>query len=176
MADSTPEEFDRVTHVNLRGVWSCMKHELRQLERRGSGAIVNCSFVGGLTRNPGISSYTASKHGVIALTLTAALEYAAKGTRLNAVCPTRIDTPIARAVADWDEKRFEALSKSAPIGGIGKPEEIAWVVLWLCSPGASYVVGHALVRRRWADGSRLDAGLQRRRPSICRSRQAFRRT
>jgi NAD(P)-dependent dehydrogenase (short-subunit alcohol dehydrogenase family) len=144
-ADSTLEEFDRVTHVNLRGVWSCMKHELRQMERHGSGAIVNCSSIGGLTGDPGIPSYTASKHGVIGLTRTAALEYAAKGIRVNAVCPGTIDTPIASAVVDWGEQKFEALAKAPPIGRVGKPEEIASVVLWLCSPGASYVVGHALV-------------------------------
>ena len=143
-ADSTLEEFDRVTHVNLRGVWSCMKHELRQMERQGSGAIVNCSSIGGLTGDPGIPAYTASKHGVIGLTRTAALEYAAKGIRVNAVCPGTIDTAFSRAVVNWDEQKFEALVKAPPIGRAGKPEEIASVVLWLCSPGASYVVGHAL--------------------------------
>jgi NAD(P)-dependent dehydrogenase (short-subunit alcohol dehydrogenase family) len=143
-ADSTLEEFDRVTHVNLRGVWSCMKHELRQMGRQGSGAIVNCSSIGGLRGDRGIPSYTASKHGVIGLTRAAALEYAAQGIRVNAVCPGTIATAFARA-AFKDEKEFEALSKSLPIGRIGKPEEIASVVLWLCSPGASYVVGHALV-------------------------------
>jgi NAD(P)-dependent dehydrogenase (short-subunit alcohol dehydrogenase family) len=143
-AESTLEEFDRVTHVNLRGVWSCMKHELRQMERQGSGAIVNCSSIGGLTGDPGISAYTASKHGVIGLTRTAALEYATKGIRVNAVCPGTIDTAFSRAVVDWDEQKFEALAQAPPIGRAGKPEEIASVVLWLCSPGASYVVGHAL--------------------------------
>ena len=142
--DSTLEEFDRVTGVDLRGVWSCMKHELRQMERQGSGAIVNCSSIGGVRGDRGIPSYTASKHGVIGLTRAAALEYAAKGIRVNAVCPGTIDTAFARAAFE-DEKEFEALSKSLPIGRIGKPEEIASVVLWLCSPGASYVVGHALV-------------------------------
>jgi NAD(P)-dependent dehydrogenase (short-subunit alcohol dehydrogenase family) len=144
-ADSTLEEFDRVIGVNLRGVWSCMKHELRQMERQGSGAIVNCSSIGGLTGDPRIPSYTASKHGVIGLTRTAALEYATKGIRVNAVCPGTIDTAFSRTVVDGDDKRFEALSKAPPIGRAGKPEEIASVVLWLCSPGASYVIGHALV-------------------------------
>lgn len=143
-ADSTLEEFDRVTRVNLRGVWSCMKHELRQMHRQGSGAIVNCSSIGGLRGDRGIPSYAASKHGVIGLTRAAALEYAAKGIRVNAVCPGTIDTAFARTAFE-DEKEFETLSKSLPIGRIGKPEEIASVVLWLCSPGASYVVGHALV-------------------------------
>ena len=144
-ADSTREDWDRVIGINLRGVWSCMKYELRQMERQGSGAIVNCSSVGGLTGDKGISPYIASKHGVIGLTRTAALEYAAKGIRVNALCPGTIDTAIARAVVEGDEQRYVALSKSAPIGRIGKPEEIASAVLWLCSPGASYVVGHALV-------------------------------
>jgi NAD(P)-dependent dehydrogenase (short-subunit alcohol dehydrogenase family) len=121
-----------------------MKHELRQMERQGSGAIVNCSSIGGLTGDPGISAYTASKHGVIGLTRTAALEYAAKGIRVNAVCPGTIDTAFSRSVVGWDEQKFEALAKAPPIGRAGKPEEIATAVLWLCSPGASYVVGQAL--------------------------------
>src|SRR5258708_37055256 len=142
-ADSTLEEFARVPRVNLRGVWSCMKHELRQMERQGSGAIVNCSSIGGLTGDPGIPAYTASKHGVIGLTRTAALEYAAKGIRVNAVCPGTIDTAIARAVVDWDEEEFEALAKAPPIARAGKPAGIASVVLLLCSPGAPYEGGPA---------------------------------
>jgi NAD(P)-dependent dehydrogenase (short-subunit alcohol dehydrogenase family) len=143
-ADGTLEEFNRVTRVNLQGVWSCMKYELRQMERQGSGAIVNCSSIGGVRGDRGIQSYTASKHGVIGLTRAAALEYAGKGIRVNAVCPGTIDTPFARG-AFKDEKEIEALSNSLPIARLGKPEEIASVVLWLCSPGASFVVGHALV-------------------------------
>jgi NAD(P)-dependent dehydrogenase (short-subunit alcohol dehydrogenase family) len=112
-ADSTLEEFDRVTRVNLRGVWSCMKHELRQMERQGSGAIVNCSSIGGLTGFPGIPSYIGSKHGVIGLTRTAALEYPAKGIRVNAVCPGTIDTPIA---TQWSmETRRSSRSCQKPL-------------------------------------------------------------
>jgi NAD(P)-dependent dehydrogenase (short-subunit alcohol dehydrogenase family) len=143
-SDSTREEWERVIGVNLRGVWSCMKHELRHMERQGSGAIVNNASVGALTGNPGIASYIASKHGVIGLTRTAALEYIKKGIRVNAVNPGLIDTQIARDVVAGDEQAYAELAKHVPIGRAGSPEEIASVVLWLCSPGASYVVGHGL--------------------------------
>jgi NAD(P)-dependent dehydrogenase (short-subunit alcohol dehydrogenase family) len=143
-ADSTREDWDRVIGINLRGVWSCMKYELRQMERQGSGAIVNNASVGALTGNPGIGSYIASKHGVVGLTRTAALEYIKHGIRVNAVNPGLIDTQIARDVVSGDEQAYAEIAKHVPIGRAGKPEEIASVVLWLCSPGASYVVGHAL--------------------------------
>lgn len=143
-ADSTREEWDRVIGINLRGVWSCMKYELRQMERQGSGTIVNNASVGALTGNPGIGSYIASKHGVIGLTRTAALEYIKHGIRVNAVNPGLIDTQVGRDVFKGDEQVYAGAAKSVPIGRAGKPEEIASAVLWLCSPGASYVVGHAL--------------------------------
>jgi NAD(P)-dependent dehydrogenase (short-subunit alcohol dehydrogenase family) len=143
-ADSTREDWDRVIGINLRGVWSCMKHELRQMERQGSGAIVNNASVGALTGNPGIGSYIASKHGVVGLTRTAALEYIKHGIRVNAVNPGLIDTPVARDVVNGDEQAYAEIAKHVPIGRAGRPEEIASAVLWLCSPGASYVVGHAL--------------------------------
>jgi NAD(P)-dependent dehydrogenase (short-subunit alcohol dehydrogenase family) len=143
-ADSAREDWDRVIGVNLRGVWSSMKHELRHMERQGSGAIVNNASVGALTGNPGIGSYIASKHGVVGLTRTAALEYVKRGIRVNAVNPGLIDTQIARDVVAGDEKAYGEIAKQVPIGRAGRPEEIAAAVLWLCSPGASYVVGHAL--------------------------------
>jgi NAD(P)-dependent dehydrogenase (short-subunit alcohol dehydrogenase family) len=143
-AESTREEWDRVIGINLRGVWSCMKHELRQMERQGSGAIVNNASVGALTGNPGIGSYIASKHGVVGLTRTAALEYIKHGIRVNAVNPGLIDTQVARDVVSGDEQAYAEIAKHVPIGRAGKPEEIASTVLWLCSPGASYVVGQAV--------------------------------
>jgi NAD(P)-dependent dehydrogenase (short-subunit alcohol dehydrogenase family) len=143
-AESTREEWDRVIGVNLRGVWSCMKHELRQMERQGGGAIVNNASVGALTGNPGIGSYIASKHGVVGLTRAAALEYVKRGIRVNAVNPGLIDTQVARDVVAGSEEAYADIAKNVPIGRAGRPEEIASAVLWLCSPGASYVVGHAL--------------------------------
>ncbi|MCV2219581.1 glucose 1-dehydrogenase [Thauera sp. Sel9] len=143
-ADATSEEFERVIGINLRGVWNCMKYELLQMQRQGSGAIVNNASVGALTGNPGIGAYIASKHGVVGLARTAGLEYCTQGIRVNAVNPGTIDTQIARDVVGGSEEAFAELEKGAPIGRAGRPEEIASAVLWLCSPGASYVVGEAL--------------------------------
>jgi NAD(P)-dependent dehydrogenase (short-subunit alcohol dehydrogenase family) len=143
-AESTRAEWDRVIDINLRGVWSCMKYELHQMQRQGSGAIVNNASVGALTGNPGIGAYIASKHGVVGLTRTAALEYVKQGIRVNAINPGLIDTQIARDVVAGDEKAHAQTESGAPMGRAGRPEEIASAVLWLCSPGAGYVIGHAL--------------------------------
>ena len=143
-ADSSRDEWERVIGINLRGVWACMKYELRQMQRQASGAIVNNASVGALTGNPGIGSYIASKHGVVGLTRTAALEYVKHGIRVNAINPGLIDTQVARDVVAGNEDAYDDIAKNVPIGRAGRPEEIASAVLWLCSPGASYVVGHAL--------------------------------
>lgn len=143
-ADASSQDFDRVDGVNLRGVWNCMKHELRQMREQGSGAIVNCSSIGGLIGIPGRAIYHASKHGVIGLTKSAALEYAAKGIRINAVCPGTIDTPMVREMMGKESISRDDFLRDLPIGRLGRPEEIAAAVLWLCSTGASFVIGHAL--------------------------------
>jgi NAD(P)-dependent dehydrogenase (short-subunit alcohol dehydrogenase family) len=145
MADASGEEFDRVTGINLRGVWNCMKYELRQMREQGSGAIVNCSSIGGLIGLPGRATYHATKHGVIGLTKSAALEYAAKGIRINAVCPGTINTPMVEKMLANEPDAMKEILRNQPIGRLGQPEEIAAAVLWLCSPGASFVIGHALV-------------------------------
>jgi NAD(P)-dependent dehydrogenase (short-subunit alcohol dehydrogenase family) len=143
-ADEPADNFDRVSAINLRGVWACMKHELRQMREQGSGAIVNCSSLGGLVGLPGRASYHASKHGVLGLTKSAALEYAPRGVRINAVCPGTIDTPmVADMLAKGELDMAEAI-RNQPIGRLGTADEIAAAVLWLCSPGASFVVGVAL--------------------------------
>ena len=144
MADEAAEEFDRVNAINLRGVWACMKHELRHMRQQGSGAIVNCSSLGGLVGLPCRAAYHASKHGVIGLTRSAALEYAPRGIRINAVCPGIIDTPMVASMLVSQPEAMKELMKEQPIGRLGRPEEIAAAVLWLCSPGSSFVIGHAL--------------------------------
>jgi NAD(P)-dependent dehydrogenase (short-subunit alcohol dehydrogenase family) len=133
-----------VTAINLRGVWTCMKHELRQMRAQGSGAIVNCSSLGGLVGLPGRASYHATKHGVIGLTKSAALEYAPRGIRINAVCPGTIQTPMVTNMIAKGELHVPEAEADQPIGRLGHGDEIAAAVLWLCSPGASFVVGVAL--------------------------------
>jgi NAD(P)-dependent dehydrogenase (short-subunit alcohol dehydrogenase family) len=145
-ADSPRDDYDRVMAINLRGVWSCMKFELRQMREQGSGAIVNCSSLGGLVGGAGRGTYHAAKHGVLGLTKSAALEYAARGIRINAVCPGLIHTPMAdQMIAAGQADAIDAMLKDVPIGRLGRADEIADAVLWLCSPAASLVVGHALV-------------------------------
>jgi len=144
-ADQTREDFDRVVGINLRGVWSCMKFELRQMRKQGSGTIVNCSSLGGLVGSPERGIYHAAKHGVLGFTKSAALEYAARGIRINAICPGLIQTPMSdQMVAAGQGEALKEMEKSIPMGRVGRPEEIANAVLWLCSDAASYVTGQSI--------------------------------
>jgi NAD(P)-dependent dehydrogenase (short-subunit alcohol dehydrogenase family) len=148
-ADYPREDYDRVMAINLRGVWSCIKFELRQMRKQGSGTIVNCSSLGGLVGGAERASYHAAKHGVLGLTKSAALEYAARGIRINAVCPGLIETAMSDQMkAAGQAEALDAMLKEVPIGRIGRAEEIADVVLWLCSSASSLVVGQAIA----ADG------------------------
>jgi NAD(P)-dependent dehydrogenase (short-subunit alcohol dehydrogenase family) len=144
-ADTPRDDYDRVMAINLRGVWSCMKFELQQMRKQGSGAIVNCSSLGGLVGGAERGTYHAAKHGVLGLTKSAALEYAARGIRINAICPGLIWTPMAdQMVAAGQGEALEAMVKSVPMGRYGRAEEIADAVLWLCSGAASYVTGQSI--------------------------------
>jgi NAD(P)-dependent dehydrogenase (short-subunit alcohol dehydrogenase family) len=147
MHESEDEEFDTVLDVNLRGTWNCMKAELRQMIAQGGGAIVNCSSIGGMRGSKGRAAYSASKFGVIGLTRATALDYANTGIRINAVCPGIIgNTPMAaRVTKNNNADIIKAFVAAEPIGRLGEPEEIAAAVVWLCSPGASFMIGHAMV-------------------------------
>ena len=144
-AEYDEEEWNRIININLRGVFLCMKHEIPLILKQGGGAIVNTSSGAGIIGIKGSPAYTAAKHGVIGLTKAAALDYATQNIRVNAVCPGYIDTPmIARSIGATDEGRAKVIAEE-PVGRMGKPEEIAEAVLWLCSDAAAFVVGHAMV-------------------------------
>ena len=144
-ADVESSDFDRVIQINLRGVFYCMKHELRQMREQSSGVIVNCSSQSGFVGIPGLAAYTASKHGVIGLTKAAALEYASKGIRINAICPGPTETPMVAGLMEREPGRLDEVLSSIPLGRMGRPEEIASAVLWLCSPGAGFMVGQTVM-------------------------------
>jgi NAD(P)-dependent dehydrogenase (short-subunit alcohol dehydrogenase family) len=139
-AEWSEEAFDRMIAVNLKGVWLCMRHELPQMQAQGGGAIVNTASIAGLVGLPSSSAYVAAKHGVIGLTKTAAIEYADANIRVNAVCPGFIKT---RMTEDTMRRRGEAILEQVPFKRMGNPEEIAEMVVWLCSERASYVSGAA---------------------------------
>ncbi|OGA11905.1 MAG: hypothetical protein A3D95_07240 [Betaproteobacteria bacterium RIFCSPHIGHO2_12_FULL_69_13] len=143
--ESTEEDWDQLMAVNLKGVFLCMKHELKQMLRQGEGAIVNTASAMGLAGTAKSVVYPASKHGVVGLTRCAALQYADCGIRVNAVCPGLIDTPMTRGMRQQEANYDETRRKLVPMGRIGAPEEVAGAVLWLSSGAASYVTGIAML-------------------------------
>ena len=144
LAEGSMDEFDAIMGVNVKGVWLCMKYQLPLLLAQGGGAIVNTASVAGLGAAPKMSIYAASKHAVIGLTKSAAIEYAKKKIRVNAVCPAVIDTDMFRRAYEADPRKAEFAAAMHPVGRIGKVEEIASAVLYLCSDGAAFTTGHAL--------------------------------
>lgn len=142
--DLAVEDWDRVISVNLRSIFLSMKYEIPHMLGQGGGAIVNCASVAGLVGFAGLPAYTASKHGIVGLTKTAALEYVTQKIRINAVAPGVIDTPMIERFSGGTEAGRKAMTDLEPIGRMAKPEEVANAVIWLCSDGASYVNGYTL--------------------------------
>ncbi|WP_281298527.1 SDR family oxidoreductase [Flavobacterium limnophilum] len=142
--DCSEENWDKTIDVNLKGIWLCMKYQIPVMLEKGKGSIVNCSSVAGLVGFQGLPAYVASKHGVIGLTKTAALECAKLGIRVNAVCPGVIQTPMIDRLTGKKKEAEAQFTSLEPVGRFGQPEEIACSVMWLCSDEASFVTGIAM--------------------------------
>lgn len=143
LADCTEDTFDRIMGVNVKGVWLCLKYQLAQMMAQGGGAIVNTASVAGLIGAPKMAAYSASKHAVLGLTKSAAVEYGRKNIRVNAVCPGVIRTVMFDRAVQADPKLAASAAQMHPVGRIGEADEVAAAVLWLCSDAASFVTGQA---------------------------------
>lgn len=141
LGDTEGDDFDHVIAVNLRGIWNCMKYELLEMEKAGKGAIVNCSSQGGLVGIPCIGAYNASKHAVLGLTKSTALEYARRGIRVNAICPGTCDTPMVKQAVEQSPEHMARVIDAIPLGRVGRSEEVASMVLLLCSDYAGFAIG-----------------------------------
>jgi NAD(P)-dependent dehydrogenase (short-subunit alcohol dehydrogenase family) len=144
-ADLSEQEWDRILDINLRGVFLCMKYEIPLMQRNGGGVIVNTSSGAGVKGFKGQAAYAAAKHGVIGLTKSAALDYASQNIRVNAVCPGIIETSMMDRFTGGTTEGRERVIAQEPVGRMGKPDEIASAVVWLCSDPAAFVIGHAMV-------------------------------
>jgi NAD(P)-dependent dehydrogenase (short-subunit alcohol dehydrogenase family) len=144
LADHDDADFDRVIAVNLKGVYLCLKHELRVMLEQGYGTIVNTASVAGLGGAPALGGYVASKHGVMGLTRTAALEYAKRGIRVNAVCPSFTNTDMVKRMIANDPRLGDALNNASPMKRMGEPDEVARAIAWLCSDESSYINGQGI--------------------------------
>jgi len=144
-SELTETEWNRLININLKGVWLCLKHELKQMNKQKNGSIVNCSSIAGKVGFAMASAYVASKHGVIGLTEAASLEFANSGIRINSICPGVIRTPMVDRFLREHPTELEQLRAKEPMGRFGTPEEVADAVLWLCSDSSSYITGHALI-------------------------------
>ena len=144
IVDQEEETWDRVININLKGVWLCMKYEVVQMLKQGGGTIVNTASVAGLIGFRNTTPYVASKHGIVGLTKTVALEYAQANIRVNAVCPGVIHTPMVDRFTGGSPQALARVAALEPVGRMGKPEEVAEVVVWLSSDAASFVTGHAM--------------------------------
>lgn len=142
--DCTEDNWDKTIGINLKGTWLCMKYEIPEMLKQGKGVIVNCASIAGLVGFPGLPAYVASKHGVLGLTKTSALECAKFGIRVNAVCPGAIKTPMIDRITGNKKEVEEQFASMEPMGRLGNPEEVANAVVWLCSDEASFVTGHAM--------------------------------
>ncbi len=144
LADGDEATYDKVMDVNVKGVWRCMKYQIPALLKQSTSAIVNTASIAGLGAAPKMSIYSASKHAVIGLTKSAAVEYGRKGLRVNAICPAAIDTEMVRRAIENDPQKEQFINNLHPVGRIGQPEEVAAAVLYLCSDLAGFTTGVAL--------------------------------